>query len=242
MSGHSKWAQIKRKKAITDNKKGTVFTRLGKNIVLAAKNGKDPAMNPSLRTAIDQARAANMPKENIEKAILKGTGELPGVQIEEVTYEGYGPRGIAFIVHCVTDNTNRTVNEIRNTFSKHGGSLGSTGSVLYMFEQKGVLRFTNEDLAGTSHDDVELLAIDADATDVQSEDEGMVVETSRENLHRMQQQFEEHGLKPSTVGVEWVTRNIITPSPEEAQKITTLIEALESHDDVNNVFTNADLP
>lgn len=239
MSGHSKWAQIKRKKAVADNKKGAAFTKLAKNIAIAAKHGKDPDMNPSLRTAIEAAHAANMPKENIEKAILKGAGEVPGAVYEEVMYEGYGPGGIAVIVACVTDNTNRTVNELRNIFAKHGGTLGSHGSVLYMFEQKGIAHFTNDDLANQNRDDIELLAIDAGAEDIVTEEEGIIIQTNRDNLESIVATLQQHNLRPSSFEIEWITTNITTPTPEVAEKLRAFVEALEEHDDVNNVVTNA---
>lgn len=241
MSGHSKWAQIKRKKAVADNKKGAAFTKLVKNIALAAKNGKDPEMNPALRSAVEAARAANMPKDNIEKAILKGAGELPGVQYEEVLYEGYGPGGVAVIVACVTDNTNRTVNELRTIFSKHGGTLGGSGSVAYLFEQKGILRFTNDDLAERSRDDVELLAIDAGAEDSIAEEEGITIQTARQNFASIMAVFAAQQLHPSSSGMEWVTKNVVTPSPEDAEKLRELLDALEEHDDVHNIYTNANI-
>lgn len=239
MSGHSKWAQIKRKKAVTDGKKGTTFTKLAKNIALAAKHGKDPDMNPSLRNTIIAARDANMPKENIEKAILKGAGEVPGVSYEEVVYEGFAPGGVAIIVECVTDNTNRTVNEMRLLFSKHGGTLGSGGSVLYMFEQKGALRFAHDDIVGKNREDIELAAIDAGAEDITHEEEGMTIQTARANLATLRDALVKFGIKPSSSGIEWFAATMVTPFESGVEKLHQLIKMLEEHDDVNNVYTNA---
>lgn len=239
MSGHSKWATIKRKKAVTDAKKGAAFTKLSKNISVAAKNGKDPDMNPALRTAIDAARAENMPKDNIEKAILKGAGELPGVIIEEIVYEGYGPGGIALIIECVTDNTNRTVQFVRSTLTKAGGSLGSSGSVMYLFEQKGVIRLSNEDRGDLSVDDLEMIAIDHDAEDIQIEEEGITITTSREGFHGMVDVLQKAGITPTTAGIEWITPHHMDVDDKTKEKIVQLMETLEEDDDVNAVHTNA---
>jgi YebC/PmpR family DNA-binding regulatory protein len=241
MAGHSKWAQIKRKKAVTDAKKGAVFTKLGKNIAVAAKRGKDPEMNPALRSAIAQARAANMPKDNIEKAILKGAGELPGVVYEEVIYEAYGPGGAALVIECVTDNTNRTVSNVRALLTKHGATLGNSGSVLYMFEQKGVIRLAAETLAGQDREALELQLIDAGADDIQSAEEGMTITTAREQLNGVLAALETAGLEPASSGLEWVTPNTIPLSDGEAKKLEAIMEALEEDDDVVTVSTNADL-
>ncbi|PIW36711.1 MAG: YebC/PmpR family DNA-binding transcriptional regulator [Candidatus Kerfeldbacteria bacterium CG15_BIG_FIL_POST_REV_8_21_14_020_45_12] len=238
MSGHSKWSKIKRKKGANDQKKGVLFTKLGKNISVAAKNGKDPEMNPGLRTAIDQARAASMPKENIEKAVLKGAGELPGVVYEEVLFECYAAGGIAMIIECVTDNTNRTVAEVRSTLTRAGSTLGSSGSVLYMFEQKGVVRVAKDDMGAKTMDDLEMISIDNGAEDIQSEDEGITLVTGRGNLNSLVSALEEAGIGISFAGLEYVTNNKIEVTESDAQKVEELIEQLEELDDVNSVFTN----
>lgn len=239
MSGHSKWATIKRKKEANDNKKGAVFTKHAKNIAVAARNGKDPDMNAALRAAIDAAKAVNMPKDNIEKAVLKGAGELPGAVYEEVIYEGYAPGGIAIVIECVTDNTNRTVSFIRSTMTKHGGSMGNSGSVLYMFEQKGIIRVATADLANQDPDDVELFAIDAGAEDIIREEEGMTIVTSRENLEVVRQTLAQTGIVAASFGLEWYTKNMMEVPEENEQSLTTLIETLEDNEDVNAVYTNS---
>lgn len=239
MSGHSKWATIKRKKEANDNKKGAVFTKHAKNIAVAARHGQDPDMNAALRAAIDAAKATNMPKDNIEKAVLKGAGQLPGAVYEEVIYEGYGPGGIAIVIECVTDNTNRTVSFIRSTLTKHGGSLGNSGSVLYMFEQKGIIRVATEGLANQDADDVELFAIDAGAEDIMSEEEGMTIVTSRENLEVVRQTLAQTGIVAASFGLEWYTKNMMEVPAANEQSLTTLIETLEDNEDVNAVYTNS---
>ncbi|MBI2410524.1 MAG: YebC/PmpR family DNA-binding transcriptional regulator [Candidatus Kerfeldbacteria bacterium] len=241
MSGHSKWATIKRKKAVTDAKKGAIFTRLVKNIALAAKNGKDPDMNPALRTAIDAAKAANMPKENVEKAILKGAGELPGVTYEEVRYEAYGSAGVALIIDCVTDNTNRTVSDLRALLTKFGGSLGNSGSVLYMFEQKGVIRIAKPEGQAQDTEAIALVAIDAGADDIQIEEEGCTIFTAREKLVEVKTALEQHGCTLASSEVEWITQNMIEPDSSQKEKVAQLIEAIEENEDVMNVYSNAQL-
>lgn len=241
MSGHSKWATIKRKKGANDAKRGALFTKLGKNIAVAAKNGKDPEMNSALRTAIDKAKSANMPKDNIEKAILKGAGEMPGVVYEEVLFEAYGPGGTALIIECVTDNNNRTVAAVRSHLTKNGGSLGSSGSVLYMFEQKGIIRITEEGRGDLSIDAFEMLAIENGAEDIQFEEEGITITTARGNLNILVKALETAGVVLADSGLEYVTGNMLTLNEQDAVKVATLIEILEGLDDVNSVFTNADV-
>ncbi|OGY86206.1 MAG: hypothetical protein A2233_01065 [Candidatus Kerfeldbacteria bacterium RIFOXYA2_FULL_38_24] len=238
MSGHSKWAQIKRKKAVTDAKKGAVFTRFAKNISLAAKNGKDPEMNPALRGAIDQAKEVNMPKDNIEKAILKGAGELPGVVYQEEIYEAYGPGGAAILIVCVTDNTNRTVSNMRSIFTDHGGALGESGSVMYMFTQKGMICLANEDIAQHNAEEIELSAIEAGACDIQTEAEGLTIVTAKQNFHKIFKFLKDKGITPTQAQIEWTTEQKTTPAPEYQEKLKTLIAALEDNDDVNDVYTN----
>lgn len=238
MSGHSKWATIKRQKAVTDAKKGAAFTRLAKNISVAARRGKDPEMNSALRVAIDKAREANMPKDNIERAVLKGAGELPGMTIEEARYEGYAPGGVACIVECVTDNTNRTLMTVRGIFSDHGGTLGNPGSVAYLFDQLGVIRIARADFA-QSEEELELLAIDAGAEDIETDENGMVVTTAREQLHAVVQALEAKGIKLTSADTEWVPKTSVAVSAEHAAAVTTLLEELEDNDDVNAVYSNA---
>lgn len=243
MSGHSKWAKIKRKKGGADAKRGAIFTRLGKNISLAAKSGADPDMNATLRVAIEKAKAANMPKDNIEKAIMKGSGEIPGVVYEEVVYEGYGPGGAALLIECVTDNTNRTVPSLRSTLTKAGGSLGEKGSVQYLFEQKGIIRIAAEDIntAGVERDAIELSAIDAGAQDIQTEEEGMTITTARTDLHSVVDALKAQGIEPTESEIEWITTAPLPADEKNAEQIQALIEQLEENEDVNAVYTNVEL-
>lgn len=243
MAGHSKWAQIKRKKAVTDTRRGAVFTKIGKNIVVAAKNGKDPDMNPALRTAIDQAKAVNMPKDNIEKAILKGAGELPGVVYEEMMYEAYGPGGVALLIECVTDNTNRTVADIRSILTKAGGSLGSSGSVLYMFEQKGIIRIALDDSAKIQQEDVELALIDAGAEDIHPDEDGCTIITPRAAFQSVVNALEQQqqGIRPETTELSWMAGQHVELASADQERIIQLIDTLEESEDVNRVYTNAEL-
>lgn len=238
MSGHSKWATIKRQKAVTDGRKSAVFTKLAKNITVAARNGKDPDMNSALRVAIEHARAQNMPKDNIERAILKGAGELPGVTYEEITYEGFAPGGVACIIECVTDNTNRTVQNIRAIFTKYGATLGSAGSVKFLFDYTGVVRLSSEEQA-KSVEDIELLAIDAGADDIRVEPEGITVIVSKESLQACAASLKAAGCVIAEQGVEWVAKSTTEVTPDVQEAFGQCIAELEDHDDVNRVFTAA---
>lgn len=239
MSGHSKWATIKRKKAALDAKKGKIFTKLIKEITIAARQGGgDPAGNPRLRLAIDNAKAENMPAENIERAIKKATGELEGVTYHELTYEGYGPAGVAMLVEVATDNKNRTVAEVRHIFSKHGGSLGETGSVAWMFERKGVITLPKQD---KSEDDILAIVLDAGADDLQTEEEFYEITTSIENFESVRKALQENNLKVDNASLQWVAKNTLEVKGEDAEKVMKLIEALEDCDDVQNVYSNADI-
>ncbi|MEP0861020.1 MAG: YebC/PmpR family DNA-binding transcriptional regulator [Ignavibacterium sp.] len=239
MSGHSKWATIKRKKAALDAKKGKIFTKLIKEITIAARQGGgDPAGNPRLRLAIDNAKSENMPAENIERAIKKATGELEGVTYHELTYEGYGPAGVAMLVEVATDNKNRTVAEVRHIFSKHGGSLGETGSVAWMFERKGVITIPKQD---KSEDDILAIVLDAGADDLQTEEEFYEITTSVENVEPVRKALQENNLKVDNASLQWIAKNTIEVKGEDAEKVMKLIEALEDCDDVQNVYSNADI-
>jgi YebC/PmpR family DNA-binding regulatory protein len=233
MSGHSKWATIKRAKGSADAKRAVLFTKLGKNISVAARRGKDPVMNPSLREAIDKARGNSMPKENIERAILRGAGELPGVVLEEAVYEGYGPGGVAFYILAVTDNTNRTVQELKRALSGHGGSLGGPGAVAWMFQRRGVLRY--EQLT----DEQELAAIDAGADDIQRSAEGVTVITPTDKMSAVQTAV---GGTPVSSGLEFIpsTWQDVT-DPGVKQQLEALYEELDELEDVNEFFDNAKL-
>lgn len=238
MSGHSKWATIKRKKASIDAKRGNMFTKLIKEVTIAARQGGgDPNGNPRLRLAIDNAKAANMPNDNIDRAIKKATGELEGVTYTEITYEGYAQAGIAVLVECATDNKNRTVAEVRHHFTKNGGTMGESGSVAWMFSRKGVITIQRE---GKAEDDVMEVILDAGADDLQTEDDYFVVTTSLESFEPVRKAVIEKGLKVENASLQWLAKNTITIAGEEAEKVGKLIEALEECDDVQNVYSNAD--
>jgi len=236
MSGHSKWATTKNKKAAADAKRSSSFTKLSKNISIAARNGGDPEMNFSLRLAIDKAKAGNMPKDNIEKAIKRGTGELDGATLEEVMYEGYGPSGIAVLIEGVTDNKNRTTPEIRSILTKSGGSLGSLNAVQWMFEHKGIIRIKGDHVV--DKDKFLLESIELGAEDVAEEDDGYTIRCSFADFEKVKRGVETLGLTPDYAEIEWVAKDLIEASPEVAESVQSLVETLEAHDDVNAVYTN----
>ncbi|OGU73863.1 MAG: transcriptional regulator [Ignavibacteria bacterium RBG_16_34_14] len=238
MSGHSKWATTKRKKAVIDTKRGKMFTKLIKEITIAAREGGgDPAGNPRLRLAIDNAKSANMPQDNIERAIKKATGELEGVTYHEFTYEGYAPAGIALMVEVATDNKNRTVAEVRHVFSKHGGTLGESGSVAWMFHRKGILSLPKQ---GKSEDDIMEIILDAGADDLRTEDDYYEIQTSIESFEPVRRALAEKKFNIENASLQWIAQNIISVSGEDGEKVIKLIEALEDLDDVQNVYSNAD--
>ena len=240
MSGHSKWANIKRKKAKVDAVKGNVFSRLTKEIMAAAKRGGgNPDHNFKLRLAIQRAKENNLPQSNIDRAIKRATGQEEGVQYEEIVYEGYGPGGVAVYLQILTDNRNRTAGEIRHIFSRHGGSLGETGCVAWMFEAKGRLT-----LGPTSHSEEELLdiAILAGADDLRREDDEYVVLTEPEVLDTVRQEFESQGISVSEVEFVRLPKTLTAVSEEEAVQLEALIDLLEDHDDVEKVFFNGEFP
>ncbi len=238
MSGHSKWSTIKRKKAAVDAKRGKIFTKLIKEITIATREGgSDPNGNPRLRLAIDNAKSANMPMDNIERAIKKASGELEGVSYSELNYEGYGPSGVALFIECVTDNKNRTVAEVRHLLSKYGGSLGETGSVAWMFDRKGVIAFPAQ---GKTEDDIFEIIIETGADDLVLEDDYFEVTTSIENFEATRKALVEAGLAIENASLQWIAKNTVEISGEAAEKLEKLIDALEDNDDVQNVFTNAD--
>ncbi len=238
MSGHSKWATIRRKKGALDAKRGKIFTRLIREITIAARQaGGDPEGNPRLRLAIDNAKAANMPADNIERAIKKATGELEGSQITELTYEGYGPGGIAVLIEVATDNKNRTVAEVRHLFGKNGGNLGETGSVAWMFERKGMITVKREN---KSEDEMMEIILETGADDLATEEEFFEVTTSLENFESVRKTLVDKKLTVDNASLQWVAKNLIQVKGEEAEKVMKLIEGIEESDDVQNVFTNAD--
>ena len=243
MSGHSKWSQIKRQKQSTDQKRGNLFTKLGNAITVSARQGGgDPASNFKLRLAIDKARQANMPHENVERAIKKGTGALEGAKIEEVTYEGFGPGGTAFIIEALTDNKNRTTAEVRNILTKYGGNLGGSGCVLWMFEPKGVIRISRQALdALNNKDDLELKIIDAGALDLAEETEGLVIYTKPEALHAVKGFLEKQNIKLETAEIELVPKNKVKVESENTkQKLDSLGSEFEENENINNYYTNAE--
>lgn len=233
MSGHSKWATTKHKKALVDAKKSSIFTKLAKIISVAARNGADPDMNFQLRMAIDKARAFSMPKENIERSIAKGAGIGEQNNLEEITYEGYGPEGVAIIIELVTDNKNRSASEIRHILSKTGGTLGASNSVLWQFERRGVIYLKNIELS----DEQELVIIDAGADDIEKTEDGIIILTSMENLQKTQEKLKDI-VEIENAEIEYVAKNKVKmKNPEKLEK---LIEALDENDDVNNFYTNAE--
>lgn len=241
MSGHSKWANIKHKKGAADAKRGKVFNKLIKEITVAARmGGGDPGGNPRLRSAIAAARAENMPKDNMERAIKKGTGELEGAVYEEITYEGYGPGGVAVLVECMTDNRNRTVAEVRSFFSKSGGNLGETGCVSWMFDKKGSLLV---DKSIVDEEKLMDMAIEAGAEDVAEEDEDFQVITAPEDFPDVREALEKGGVSFIEASVSMIPKNVIEVADEKtAGQLLKLLENLEDNDDVQKVHANFDIP
>ncbi len=238
MAGHSKWANIKHKKAKEDAKRGKVFTRLIRELTVAARNGgSDPDMNPRLRLAISKAQAANMPKDTLERAVKRGAGELEGQTLSEIRYEGYGPGGVAVMVDCLSDNKNRTVGEVRHAFSKFGGNLGTDGSVAFQFQEVGVLTYENGD-----EDSIMEVALDAGAEDVISEDGLVEVITTPKAYTEVYDTMVAAGLEPSDSEVTQRADNLVPVSGTEAETLMKLLDALEELDDTQTVSTNADFP
>jgi YebC/PmpR family DNA-binding regulatory protein len=239
MSGHSKWATIKRKKAVTDQKRGKAFTQIIKEITIAARmGGGDPKGNPRLRLAIDKAKAANMPADNIKRGIQKGTGELPGVVYEDVMYEGYGPGGVAMIVESVTDNKNRTVSEVRNIFERHNGKLGAANSVAYMFHRKGIIHVPK---SAFSEDELLGIILEAGAEDLKTDQETFEIVTAPEAFEKVRQTLESKNIKMEIAEVEMIPENTVKVEGKEAEQVLKLVEMLEEHDDVQHVYANFDI-
>ncbi len=241
MSGHSKWSTIKRKKGANDAKRGKIFTKLIKEITLAAKmGGGDPDGNPRLRTAITAGKAENMPKDNIDRAIKKGTGDLDGAVYEEILYEGYGPGGVAVLVETMTDNKKRTVADIRHYFSKSGGNLGESGCVGWMFDKKGTI---NVDKEGIDEDELMDLALEAGAEDIVEEEESFQVLTAPEDFSEVVDNLEKNELKMTEVSISMIPKNVVDVTEEKSAKsLLRLLENLEDHDDVQKVHANFDIP
>jgi YebC/PmpR family DNA-binding regulatory protein len=241
MSGHSKWSTIKHKKGAADAKRGKVFTRIIKEMTVAARlGGGDPEANPRLRAAVAEAKASNMPKDNIERAIKRGTGEIEGVSYEEVTYEGYGPGGVAIIVEALTDNTNRTTPEIRHMFEKHGGNLGTPGSVRFQFEKKGYFAVEKN---AVGEDKLMEIALEAGADDLQTDDpDTYEIYTTPENFEAVRQALESNKIATVEGKLDMIPANYVSVDEQKAKAIMRLLEMLDDHDDTQNVWSNFDIP
>ncbi len=239
MSGHSKWSTIKRKKEKVDSARGKIFTKLIKEITVAARHGGgDQESNPRLRTAVLAAKSDNMPQDNIDRAIKRGTGELEGVTYDEVTYEGYGPGGVAMLIEALTDNKNRTLPEVRHAFSKHGGNMGDTGSVAWLFEQKGFIIVSKED---QDPDEIMMIALESGAEDIDDEGDTIDVVTSPADFESVRSQLESAGIKSARAEISRIPQNTVNVEGSEAEKVLRLMEILEDNDDVQNVYANFDI-
>lgn len=242
MSGHSKWAQIKHKKAATDVKKGKAFSKIAKEISIAARlGGGDPAGNPRLRTVIEKAKEVNMPQENVKRAILKGTGELPGTTYEEVTYEGYGPGGVAILIATLTDNKNRTVSELRHIMSKHGGAMGEAGSVAWIFDKRGYILV---DKKSVDEDTLMSIALDAGALDMKNDpkEDTYEVITAPEDFNKVKEAVQKANIPAALAEITMLPKNQIRLEGSQAMQMVRLLEALEDHEDVQNIYSNFDMP
>ncbi len=239
MSGHSKWATIKRKKGAIDAKRGAIFTKIIREITVAARNGGDDLnSNPRLRTAVNKAKANNMPNDNIERAIKKGAGNLDGVVYEEIRYEGYGPGGVAIMVDCLTDNKNRTTPEIRAIFGKHGGNLGETGSVSYMFDRKGSIVLQE---GQTSEDELMEMLLDFDVDDIVDEEGTITVTTTPDKYNEVSEFLAGKGYKFEESGITFIPKTTVSLDEKKAAQTMKILELLEDQDDCQNVYSNADI-
>jgi YebC/PmpR family DNA-binding regulatory protein len=240
MSGHSKWANIKHKKAAKDAKRGKIFTRIAKEITIASREGGgDPDANPRLRLAVQNAKAENMPNENIKRAIQKGTGEIEGANYEEIFYEGYAPLGVAVILETVTDNRNRTFSEIRSQFSKMGGNLGEAGAVAWNFDRKGVI---NVKTNGKSEDDFLEFVLESGAEDMEYDDESTRIICALEDLHTCSKYFYEKKMEVTESKLEFIPKNLVKiDNVADAKKVLKFVDHFEDHDDVQNVYANFDI-
>jgi len=239
MSGHSKWATIKRKKGKLDAQRGKVFSRLNKEVMIAARSGGgDPDMNPRLRSAIGAAKAANMPQDNIKRAIQKGTGELPGASYEEVSYEGYGPGGVAILIEVVTDNKNRTVAEIRALLTKNGGNLGETGCVGWMFDKRGFIRIPS---AKVPEDTLMEIALDAGAEDIGNSEGVFEVYTPPHDFEKVRSALESKSIPMESAEITKIAQNYIKLEGKKAEQMLRLMSLLDEHDDIQNVYANFDI-
>lgn len=241
MSGHSKWANIKHKKGKADALRGKITTKISREITIAVRmGGADPTGNMKLKLALSKAKANNIPKDNIQRAIQKGAGALEGQSFEEITYEGYGPAGVAMMVSCLTDNRNRTAADIRHVFSKHGGNLGATGCVGYMFKQKGIFAVSKE--TGVSEDDLMMIALDAGAEDIKSDEEGFEIITDPAAYDDVEKALADNNIEVAMSEITMVPDTMAELSAEDSEKVQKMLDALDDCDDVQDVYTNADLP
>jgi YebC/PmpR family DNA-binding regulatory protein len=238
MSGHSKWATIKRKKALTDSKRGASFTKIVREIIVAAKSGGDPNSNARLRTIIEKAKAVNMPSDNIKKAIQKGTGELPGVTYEEITYEAYGPAGVAVLIKVTTDNKNRSAADLRSILQRCTGSMGSVGSVAWQFEQKGFISVPKESI---DEDSLMEVALEAGAQDIKNEDESFDIVTEIQDFEKARKALETKSVKMSTAEITMVPKNYVKVTGRDAERMLNLMNELEDNEDVQTVYANFDI-
>lgn len=234
MSGHSKWSTIKRKKGAADAKRGKIFTRLAREITVAARHSGDLTANPALRVAVDKARTSNMPKDNIDRAIKKGTGELEGGDLEEITYEAYGPHGIPILIECLTDNRNRTLAEVRKVLNRHGANMAEAGAVSWMFDTKGYIAL---EPTGQDPDELFLLAVEAGAADVDIGEESIEIYTDPADLHNVTTILAEHGLKASETQLSRLPKNEIALAEKDTLQVMGILESLEELDDVQQVYS-----
>ncbi len=240
MSGHSKWSSIKHKKAAADAKRGKVFTRLIKEIAVAAREGGgDQDANPRLRAAVNNAKAQNMPNDTIERGIKRGTGQLPGANYEEIIYEGYGPKGVAIIVEVVTDNRNRSTADLRFILSKHGGNMGERGCVSWMFDKKGLIVVDKEKV---DEDELMMIALEAGAEDIETEGDSFEIITAPEDFESVKNAIEEAEIEADLAEVSMIPQTTVKLDGKEALQLLKIMERLEEHDDVQNVYSNFDIP
>ena len=241
MSGHSKWANIKHKKGKADALRGKITTKISREITIAVRmGGSDPTGNMKLKLALSKAKANNIPKDNIQRAIQKGAGALEGQSFEEITYEGYGPAGVAMMVSCLTDNRNRTAADVRHVFSKYGGNLGATGCVGYMFQQKGVFAVSKE--TGVEEDDLMMVALEAGAEDIKNEEEGFEIVTTPDAFDDVEKALAEAGIEVEMAEITMIPDTMAELSAEDAERVQKMLDVLEDLDDVQDVYHNADLP
>ncbi|MFW6131119.1 MAG: YebC/PmpR family DNA-binding transcriptional regulator [Candidatus Aminicenantaceae bacterium] len=239
MSGHSKWHSIKHKKAAADAKRGKIFTKIIRELSVAARmGGDDPDANPRLRKAISDAKTVNMPADNVKKAIMKGTGQLEGVNYEEISYEGYGPGGVAIYVEALTDNKNRTVSELRNIFSKNGGNLGESGCVAWMFDRKGYIVIEKSE---ASEDELLEIILEAGAEDLKEDGSNYEIFTSPENYEKVVNALKKNNIELAASNLGYIPQNYVKLEGKQAHQLLRLIESLEEHDDVQNVWANFDI-